>query len=349
MNKITNKIVFSVIHLAHLNFFKKAIENFNNKGFNIEIIYLDRGKIEKVLIKEFPQYKLTKIGVYSPSTFGKIFMVLKRIKGILSYLRKSKPIITLGVGDFVLAFCSRLLGIKSVLFYDDYEFKLNFNLSHFFANKLVIPDVIPKRSKKIITYNGFKELAYLHPDFYKPNKKIIEDLGLKQNKYVFVREVAGISMNYTNLKQEGLVSSIKYLSEKGIKVILSLEDKSRREFYAPYCIILEEPLEDVYSIMNYALFCLSSGDSMARESALLGVPCIYTGGREMYANNPFLSWEGIYKIEEETEIFRKIDQLSNENEKKKWQLKIKKIIDTQLINTVNIIVDFVLFEVGVSK
>lgn len=338
-----------MIHLAHLNFFKKAIRELNKRGFEIEIVYLDRGKIEKVLQKEFPAYTLTKIGVYSPNTFGKIFMVMKRIKGLLQYLKKNKASLTLGVGDFTLAFCSRLLGIKSILFYDDYEFKLNFSLSYFFANKLIIPKVIPKRSKKIVAYGGFKELAYLHPDFYKPKKKIIEDLRLEQNNYVFVREVAGISMNYTNLKQEGLVSSIKYLQEKGIKVMLSLEDKSRREFYAPYCTILEEPLDDVYSIMYYALFCLSSGDSMARESALLGVPCIYTGGREMYANNPFLSWGGIYKIEEEKDIFKKIDELLNEKEKKKWLLKIKGIIDTQLVNTANIIVDSVLLEINVNK
>ena len=169
------------------------------------------------------------------------------------------------------------------------------------------------------------------------------------DKYVFVREVAGISMNYATLKQEGLVNSIKYLHDKGIKVVLSLEDKSRKEFYTPYCVILEEPLEDVYSIINYALFCLSSGDSMARESALLGVPCIYTGGRMMYANNNFLSWGGIYKIEDETNIFKKIDELLNEKEKKKWSLKIKEIIDTQLVNTATIIVDSVLLEVDVNK
>ena len=88
---------------------------------------------------------------------------------------------------------------------------------------------------------------------------------------------------------------------------------------------------------------------MARESALLGVPCIYTGGRKMYANNNFLSWEGIYKIEDEAEIFRKIDQLLDEKEKNRWLLKIKKIIDTQLVNTALVIVDSVIKEVNISK
>jgi len=331
-------IHFDIIHLAHLNFFKKAIYSLKDQGYNIKITYLDRGKIEKVLTKEFPEFNFKKIGKYNPTTLGKIPMILKRFFLFNKYLKKEKPNITTGVGDFILAFISRLRGIPSIQFYDDYEFKINFKLSQLFANKLIIPDAMPAKNKKLLKYHSFKELAYLHPNTYTPNLKIIKDLNLKKDNYVFVREVAGISMNYSQLKKETLLTPIKYLHNKGIKVILSLEDKSRRKYYEPYCQILEEPLEDIYSIMHYALFSLSSGDSMARESALLGVPCIFTGGRKMYVNKPFLHWKGIVKIEKQKDIINTIDQYLNKKTKQKWALKIKNIINKELIDTSQVII-----------
>lgn len=268
-------------------------------------------------------------------------MIFGRALKLLNYLRKSRPLTTAGVGDFILAFSSRILGIRSILFYDDFEFKLNFNLSHLFANQLVIPNSISKRSKKIIPYHGFKELAYLHPKRYRAKKKIIEKMGLKEDLYIFLREVANISMNYSDLQKDSLLEVIKEISPrldaKGIKLVLSLEDKSRKEFYQPYCLILEEPLEDIYSIMHFALFMISSGDSMARESALLGVPCIYTGGRAMAVNNPFISWGGIYKLERKEEILSQINLLLDEKAKSEWSVKIQRIIESEMEDTTDLI------------
>ena len=337
---MTKKTIhFDIIHLAHLNFFKYAILELDKQGYNIEITYLDRGKIRKVLDKELPKFKKTKIGKYSKTTIGKIPMILNRLRLFIPFLFKTKPTVTAGVGDFILAFSSRILGIKSMMYYDDYEFKSNYNLSLLFGTKFHIPYALPTRGKKVVAYKSFKELAYLHPEVYKPNEKIITDIGLKPDEYVFAREVAGISMNYTELEQEGLLNPIKHLHNKGIKVVLSLEDKSRRKFYEPYCIILEEPLEDIYSIMHYALFMISSGDSMARESALLGVPCIYTGGRDMYVNHPFLEWEGIYKVEDEKKVIELMDQLSDSKQKQAWSRKINEIIKKDLKSTTGIIID----------
>ncbi len=331
------KILFDILHLAHLNFFKRAIYQLHREGFEIKITYLDRGKISRVLVKEFPDFVCTKIGTYSPTSVGKIPMVLKRARLFNRYLRQEKPGLTAGVGDFVLAAASRLKGIPSIQFYDDYEFKANFRLSQLFAKKLFIPFAIPSNSKKLIQYPSFKELSYLHPAGYKSNKKYLQEFGLKENQFVFVREVAGISMNYTNLKEGSLLPFIKHLHQQEIKVILSLEDKKQKERYAPFCTILEEPLGDVYSLIHFARFALSSGDSMAREAALLGVPCIYTGGRKMKVNEPFLEWGGIYKLEQESDILKKINLLWQKKAKAEWSEKIDQIIKGRLTDTTEII------------
>ncbi len=342
------KILFDILHLAHLNFFKRAIYQLKDEGFEVKITYLDRGKISRVLAKEFPDFICAKIGTYSPTSRGKIPMVLNRARLFNRYLRQEKPDLTAGVGDFVLAAVSRFKGIPSIQFYDDYEFKVNFRLSHLFAKKLFIPFAIPADSKRLIQYPSFKELAYLHPSGYKPNRKHLQEFGLKENQFVFVREVAGISMNYTNLKEGSLLPYIKHLHQQGIKVILSLEDKKQKERYTPFCTILEEPLEDVYSLIHFARFALSSGDSMAREAALLGVPCIYTGGRRMKINEPFLEWGGIYKLEQESDILKKINILWQKKAKEEWSEKIDWIIKERLADTTRIILQALKKELSVN-
>ena len=101
---------------------------------------------------------------------------------------------------------------------------------------------------------------------------------------IFVGEVVRISLNYANLIKNNLLNLIKYIYKNGLKIILSLESKRKKGIYELYCIILEELFEDIYSIIKYAHLCNSSGDSITREIALLGVPAIYLGGTDMKIN-----------------------------------------------------------------
>ena len=331
------KIIFGIKHMAHLNFFKNTIYTLKKEGYDIEICYLKRGKIKEVLVKEFPSFSLTQIGQHARSKIGKIRMVVEKTLLALNYLRKQKPDFIVAVGDFLLALASKVLGIPNAIFYDDYEFKINYELSRFFGDKIIVPFPLPQE-KKVLKYHSFKELAYIHPKYYKPNLNIIKKIGLKENNYVFIREVAGISPNYSHLDENSLIILIKYLHKNGHNIILSLEDKEKKDIYNPYCKILEEPIDDIYSIMKYALFCISSGDSMARESALLGVPAIYTGGRNMKVNQPLIDWGGVYKIESFNEIRDKIELLLNKNYKKKWFLFIDNKIRNDLLDTTEIII-----------
>ena len=64
-----------------------------------------------------------------------------------------------------------------------------------------------------------------------------------------------------------------------MKVLFSLEEKKRRDEYPADWILLQEPIEDIHSLIYYSAGLVSSGDSMAREAALLGVPSYYLGIR----------------------------------------------------------------------
>ncbi len=341
MNRVKHKVLFDVIHPAHINFFKHAIGELSQNGFEILLTYLDRGIVKTLIGKELPQHNPIKIGSYRNSRIGKGAMVSERALLFSRLLRQESPSVTLGVGDFILAVSSRLTRIPAIQFYDDFEFAINFKLSHLFADTFVVPQFIPVRGNDVIAYNGYKELAYLHPEVYTPDSRVISKIGLEKNTYVFAREVSGISLNYANLDRLSLLPIIKHLHSKGVHVLLSLEDKSLIEQYEPYCQVLEEPLEDIYSLIAFSRFGLSSGDSMAREMALLGVPCIYVGGRDMCINNQLILEGGIKKIEALSQVTTLVDQWIECDPKTEWANSRRKLIADHCVNTTDIIVSAV--------
>jgi predicted glycosyltransferase len=107
--------------------------------------------------------------------------------------------------------------------------------------------------------------------------------GVEPYQYIFVREVSNKSFNYYN-QQDGIVCSVAPKMDEKVKVLLSLEDKTLSTKFPPHWTVLKEPVEDIHSLIYYSKLVVSSGDSMAREGAMLGVPSIYCGIRNMKAN-----------------------------------------------------------------
>ena len=129
-----------------------------------------------------------------------------------------------------------------------------------------------------------KEWAYLSPKYFKPNPKALDKYGVKPKEYVFLREVSVGTVNYAG-QESGAVLGVQDMIPKDKKVLFSLEEKHKRNLYPENWILLQEPLEDVHSLIYYSAGLVSSGDSMAREAALLGVPAYYLGIRyDMPAN-----------------------------------------------------------------
>ena len=136
----------------------------------------------------------------------------------------------------------------------------------------------------IEVFKALKEWSYLSPEYLSPKLDIISSYNVKPNNYFFIREVMTGTINY-NGQNSNLIATICDKLPKEFPVILSLENKATRHLYPDHWILLKEPIKDIHSLIYYSRILISSGDSMAREGAILGVPSIYCGVREMKANN----------------------------------------------------------------
>ena len=153
----------------------------------------------------------------------------------------------------------------------------------------------------------------------------------------FIREISKISINYKN-KENLLPKVIEHLISQNQKIILSLEDKSISSLYSNACTILEEPIIDLYSIMYFSKFIISSGDTMARESCLMGTPCIYTGGREMKANLRLIEIGLMTNTTSINQIVKTINDLNNSESNKK-RVQILELIENKFEDTNEVIIN----------
>lgn len=306
------KILISIGHPAQFNFYKNAIIELA-KNHQVLVSYLKRGKLPVIIEKELRGLKNIQkkaMGKHRGTKANILFEVnlLGAIR-IAADVYKFKPDVVLSNG-YIAKVGAKLLRIPTCAFHDDPELgKFRLKLISFFSDKLYLP-FYPEKNK-IKSMNALKEWAYLSPKYFHPNKNALDAYKLKPKKYVFAREVSNGTFNYAG-QEKGLIESLSQTFPKNVPIVLSLEDKRYKHLYPKAWKILEEPVSDIHSLIFYAKALISSGDSMAREAAQLGVPSIYCGFRTMHANNIMID-KGVLFHKQKQEAIDVLENVLNEN------------------------------------
>lgn len=334
------KIAIDIGHPAHVNFFKVAAKRFKDEGHEVTIIYLDRGKLPSIVAKEYGEFNMVKIGMHRGSRISVIYDAnLKRFFQLAKYLYKNRFDIGLGVGSFNFGGVLKLLTIPNFQFDDDPERGLNTILEKLTATSLFFPPII-ENFGNVRNFKALKEWAYLSPKYFTPNPAVLSEYGLKEKDYIFIREISTGSLNYVKQKAN-IVATFARKMRKTENVVLSLENKKKAGYYPDNWHILEEPIKDIHSIIYYSRLVISSGDSMAREGAMLGVPSIYCGFREMKANGILENKKMLYHVRPEEVI--KYVELLNQGEYSEFErAKFRRSLEAEWVDVSDLIYNSVM-------
>jgi uncharacterized protein len=275
------KIYIDIYHLPQFNLFKNAIIQLGSD--HVDLGCVNRGKLVDVIRHECPEFNLFVFGDYNNNT-GIISLATKviipRIIQLVKLFRRKKYQI-IGAAGYQANVAAKILGIPNFAILDDPR-GFMIKLLKLSTKEIYLPP-FAKNYGKIKQYNALKEWAYLSPKYFIPSENVLEEYDLKKKGYVFIREVSTETINYLSQEKE-IILKISNLFPQNIKVVLSLENKNKRQSYPDDWIILNEPVSDIHSLMYYSKIVISTGDSMAREGGMLGVPSIYLGNRDMPAN-----------------------------------------------------------------
>lgn len=278
------RILITISHPSHANFFKEAAKILKKEGYKIFISTLNRGSLVQIVDKEYLGFDRFIAGKHKGNKLSIIFNTnIYRFLKLLKYSFSNEIDFGLSVGSFTLGAALRLLFKPNIQFDDDPERKVNIFLEKLTGTRVYFPDII-NPTKKIRTFKALKEWAHLSPKYFKPDKNYLDEFGLEPKKYILIRDISTGSLNYMGQNPDIILNLANDIPSH-YKVVLSLEDKSNFNKYPEDWILLREPVLDFYSLMYFSKLVISTGDSMAREGAMLGVPGIYCGFREMKAND----------------------------------------------------------------
>lgn len=320
---------------AQVHFYNKIAECLEERGHEVMFLVRDYGETIELLNELGLKYY-----VYSKpenSKYSKIMnLPFALFKAIYQHLRFKPDIITgFGIYSVFSAFCSRR---PCIVFYDS-EPRVNLSLAIQF--KLIMPllkviitptSFIDDLGSRQIKINSYKEMAYLHPDYYKPNDDIYDLLKLDMDeRYSLIRFNNFDASHDYGIKSFSLhdkIELVKSLNQYG-KVFVSFEGKAPKEIER---YKLKVPLTRIHDVLYYANLFVSDTQTMTTEAAILGTPVVrsnsFIGSRDM---GNFIELEKkyglVFNIRDPKRAIRKAEELiQNPNLKREWQVKRERLL-----------------------
>jgi predicted glycosyltransferase len=128
--------------------------------------------------------------------------------------------------------------------------------------------------KKNIPYNGYHELAYLHPNRFTPDASVLSEIGVKAGETYFVLRFNAFKAHHDvgvqGLSLENKRRLIGFLEKRG-RVFITTERSIDAEF-KKYQLVISP--EKVHSLLYYATMLVGDSQTMTSEAAVLGTPAI---------------------------------------------------------------------------
>lgn len=340
------KILFDMLHPAHVHKFKNVIKELEKRGHKVIITVRDKDVTIDLLNKyNFSYTSISKIGGNFFDLFKEGFS--RNIK-LIKICLKEKPDVLVGFNGISIAQVGFVLRIPSLYITENEDAKLLSRLSLPFSRFILTEKGFKKDyGKKHIRMDSFFELSYLSPKYFKPEKEVLKINNIKENEFYsvirFVSWKASHDINEKGFSIEQKRKLINFLKEKG-KVIVNTEGEMPEEFKE---YKMKSSPEKIHSLLYYADFYMGDSQVMSSESGLLGTPSIRCNSmvNTMHAKGKFDSLESlnlVYSIEDPDKAIEKAEEiLKNKNSKKEWQNKRDNIIKTK-VDSVDFITNLII-------
>jgi len=323
------RILVDMVHPADVHFFKNFIWEMEKRGHEILVTARDKDVTTALLSSYNINYTI--LSKAACGLFGLGKELLKRDIGLLKISRKFNPQILMGVGNPSITHVAMMLNKKSIFFYDTEHAKLINYASFPFASAICTPSCYAKDlGKKQIKYNGYHELAYLHPNYFTPDPAVLDEIGLSEDDtFIILRFVSwNASHDVGHHGIQDKTALVRELERYG-QVFITSEGRMDGRL-ANYQIKVSP--EKMHDLLYYASLYVGEGATMASEAAVLGTHAVYVNTLRLgYTDEEEEKYNLVYNFSDEKtmekEAFDKaLELLENNNLKKDGKGKREKLL-----------------------
>jgi predicted glycosyltransferase len=313
------RILVDIGHPAHVHFFKYAIQAWQDRGHTVIITARDKDIALSLLDSYGLDYTLLgTAGTGLISIFGEF---LSRIWKFWWIVRDVRPDIMVGIGGTGYSHVGWVRTIPSLVFSDTEHAKLSNSVSYPFATRICTPscykgDLGPKH----VRYEGYHELAYLHPNRFQPRAATLLEAGIGVDEPFFlVRFVswrAAHDVGHAGFSEQGRRGLVQCLAELG-RVVVTSESPLPPELEVHRIAV---PPTRIHDLLYYSSLYVGEGGTMASEAAVLGTPAIYVNSLTMGYIEELQEYGLLHRIVDETQAIRLATSLAQHgNAKQEYQ------------------------------
>ena len=324
-------ILIDISHPAHVHLLRNAYKTLVEKGNKVLVAVKEIPSAMKLL--DLYGIPYVNIGKKDDALGKKGMDQLVFDKRLLKLVRQHH--IDLGLGSSInIAHVSKLCKMKSIVLDDDDDEAepLFVKFGHPFADTILTPSAIKRKSTKAVYVDAYHELAYLHPNRFVPDPSVLRDAGVEEGEPYFILRFNAFKAHH-DIGAEGLSIEnkrrlVERLQARG-KVFITTERNMDDEF-KPYQLMVSP--DKAHSLMYYATMFVGDSQTMTSEAAVLGTPavkCNSFAGRLAVPNELEQKYGLCYSFlpEQQEAFFAKIEELlAMPDLKGEWQLRRQRLL-----------------------
>jgi len=268
--------MFSVDHPAWAHQFHSIVERLRARGDEVLVLAIDKDGAAELLRSYNIPYVLCAKGT-GKNIIEKGWLFFRLCGNHTMHALRFRPDILIGRASPMMAVAAWVCRKPHLLYEDTEVSKFSLNICKRFSSKIITPrtfltDLGPKQ-ERVDTY---KELFYLHPDVFTPDREVLKQVGFNPDEpYVLVRFVAwnaSHDVGKHGLSDAEQLSLVRRLEAAGVRVWVSSEKPLSPEMEA---YRLRTPYAMAHHVLAFARLVYSEGATMASEAAILGVHAMY--------------------------------------------------------------------------
>ncbi|HET55574.1 MAG TPA: DUF354 domain-containing protein [Ignavibacteria bacterium] len=270
------KILFYLHHPSQYHLFKNAISALKAKKHDCIIFAVEKDILTNLLKLDKINYINNMPDRRRDNKFAMAVGCMKQDWGLLRYCLADRPDILIGT-SVEICHIGYLLKIPAFIFSEDDAniISLASKIGYPFARGIISPSVCSagKWEKKKIGYFGYQKLAYLHPNRFIPDRKILKKYVSLSEPFFFLRLVKLTAYHDTRvngISKDIMQKILNILSPNG-NIYINSEYPIPKEFER---YRLDIDIRLIHHLLYYADLYIGDSQSMAVEAAVLGTPGI---------------------------------------------------------------------------
>jgi predicted glycosyltransferase len=271
------KLLVDIVHPADVLFFKRPLETWLQRGDDIRMLSR-RKDVTCDLLDEFG-FLHEPVSSAGRGIFGLARELVLRDNAVVKAARSFRPEAMIGFGGVSISHAGKLLGIPAIAFYDTEYASLQNRITWPFISRLYVPESYSGPTPRGRTHRipGTKELSYLHPSAFQPDRDIAMRAGLVPAVDNFLVRVVEWRANHDIAKygwdESILRTVVSHLSARG-KVHISSECELPPDLNS---MRYRGSVTMIHHLLAACRMLVGESNTLASEAAVLGVPAICCG------------------------------------------------------------------------